>query len=51
HRYANRSAHFISTYAQGLTGGEAAWANHQYHRHHTLPPSMILEVKETLRKA
>ncbi|KAG2336122.1 hypothetical protein BDR05DRAFT_978851 [Suillus weaverae] len=50
-RYANQSTHFISVYVQGLTGGKAAWANHQYHRHHTLPPSMILEVKEALRKA
>ncbi|KAG2368982.1 hypothetical protein BDR07DRAFT_1268451, partial [Suillus spraguei] len=50
-RYANRSAHFIPGYVQGLTGGEAAWANCQYHRHHTLPPSMILEVKEALRMA
>ena len=25
--YANRSAHFISAYSQGLSGGEAAWAN------------------------
>ncbi|KAG1878844.1 hypothetical protein F4604DRAFT_1579981 [Suillus subluteus] len=50
-RYANRSARFISTYVQGLTGGEAAWANRQYHGHCTLPPSMILEVKEVLRKA
>lgn len=50
-RYANRSVCFISTYVQGLTGGEAAWANRQYHGHRTLPPSMILEVKESLRKA
>ncbi|KAG0693765.1 hypothetical protein DFH29DRAFT_985417 [Suillus ampliporus] len=50
-RYENQSVHFISAYVQGLTGGEAAWANHQYHGHCTLPPSMILKVKETLRKA
>ncbi|KAG2047507.1 hypothetical protein BDR06DRAFT_985144 [Suillus hirtellus] len=47
-RYANQSTHFISAYAQGLTGSEAAWANRQYHGHHTLPPSMILKVKEAL---
>ena len=40
-RYANRSAHFISAYSQGLDGGEAAWANKKYHGHRTLPASLI----------
>jgi hypothetical protein len=43
--YANRSARFISAYLQGLSGGEAAWAN----RHQTLPSSMVAEVKKALQ--
>ena len=43
--YANLAAHFISAYNQGLTGPEAAWANHKYHGHHTLPPGMALKQK------
>ena len=35
-------------YAQGLTGPEAAWANHKYHSHHTLPASMVAEAKQSL---
>jgi hypothetical protein len=38
--YANRAARFISSYGQGLTGPEAAWANRKYHDHRTLPPEM-----------
>ena len=34
-RFANRSAHFISTYCQGLSGAQAAWANKKYHGHGT----------------
>ena len=43
--YANLAAHFISAYNQGLTGPEAAWANHKYHGHRTLPPDMALKLK------
>ncbi|KAF8509374.1 hypothetical protein BU17DRAFT_56180 [Hysterangium stoloniferum] len=45
-RYANRAACFISAYGQGLTSPEAAWANHKYHGHHTLPPDMALKLKK-----
>ena len=44
--YANRSAYFISAYLQGLSGGEAAWANSG---HRTLPPSMVAKVKKALQ--
>ena len=47
--YANRSACFISAYSQGLSGGEAAWANRKYHGHQTLPPSMVAKVKKALQ--
>ena len=47
--YANRSARFISAYSQGLSGGEAAWANRKYHGHRTLPPSMVAKVKKALQ--
>ncbi|KAF8585443.1 hypothetical protein K439DRAFT_1343453 [Ramaria rubella] len=48
-RYGNRSARFLSAYSQGLTGAEAAWANRKCHSHRTLPPSMVEEVKLSLR--
>ncbi|KAF8588218.1 hypothetical protein K439DRAFT_1645622 [Ramaria rubella] len=48
-RYGNRSACFLSAYSQGLTGAEAVWANRKYHSHRTLPPSMVEEVKLSLR--
>ncbi|KAF8221455.1 hypothetical protein L208DRAFT_1327948 [Tricholoma matsutake] len=44
-RYVNRSACFMSTYDQGLSGVEAAWANHKYYSHHTLPPVMAAAVR------
>ncbi|KIM88012.1 hypothetical protein PILCRDRAFT_62881 [Piloderma croceum F 1598] len=47
--YANRSARFISAYSQGLSGGEAAWANRKYHGHRTLPSSMVAKVKKALQ--
>ena len=47
--YANRSAHFILAYSQGLSGGKAAWENRKYHGHWTLPPSMVAEVKKALQ--
>ncbi|KZP16011.1 hypothetical protein FIBSPDRAFT_749359 [Athelia psychrophila] len=50
HRFANRSARFISGYAQGLTGAEAVWANRKYHGHRTLPADIIREIKGYLRK-
>ena len=45
-RYANHSARFIDSYAQGLSGPEAAWANKKYHGHRTLPPKMVASVKK-----
>jgi hypothetical protein len=50
-RFANRSARFISAYAQGLDGTEAAWANKRYHSHRTLPPEMVADVKKQMREA
>ncbi|PCH44718.1 hypothetical protein WOLCODRAFT_78196, partial [Wolfiporia cocos MD-104 SS10] len=49
-RYANQSAHYISAYTQGLTGAEAVWVNWKYHRHHTLPPYLVAELKQEGRK-
>jgi hypothetical protein len=49
-RFANRSARFISTYRQGLSGAQATWANKKYHSHHVLPPDMVVLVKETVPK-
>jgi hypothetical protein len=46
YRYANLLARFMHAYWQGLTGGEAAWANKWYHSHCTLPPSMMSRVRE-----
>jgi len=43
--YANRAAQFISTYRQDLTGPEAAWVNWKYHGHRTLPPDIMLKLK------
>jgi hypothetical protein len=48
--YANCAARFISAYGLGLTGPEAAWANHKYHGHHTLPPDMALKLKKGARE-
>ncbi|PCH39108.1 hypothetical protein WOLCODRAFT_84904, partial [Wolfiporia cocos MD-104 SS10] len=48
--YANRSARFISAYAQGLSGAEAVWANRKYHGHRTLPPALAAELKREARK-
>jgi hypothetical protein len=45
-RYANCAARFIDSYAQGLSGPEAAWANKKYHGHHTLPPDMAASLKK-----
>jgi hypothetical protein len=47
--YANCSAYFISAYMQGPSGAEAAWANHKYHGHHTLPPHILTEVKKAFQ--
>jgi hypothetical protein len=44
--YANRSARFIDSYHQGLSGSEAAWANRRYHGHRTLPPKWARKVWE-----
>ncbi|KAJ7364395.1 hypothetical protein DFH08DRAFT_681591, partial [Mycena albidolilacea] len=38
--FANRAAHFISGYDQGLSGSEAVWAAKKYPGHRTLPPTM-----------
>ena len=45
----NRSARFISAYAQGLSGAQAVWANKKYHGHHTLPPDFVAAVKESVK--
>ncbi|KAF8967159.1 hypothetical protein BDZ97DRAFT_1656951, partial [Flammula alnicola] len=45
--YANRAARFIDSYAQGLSGPEAAWANKKYHGHRTLPPDMTASLKKS----
>ena len=47
--YANRSAHFILAYSQGLSGGEAVWTNRKYHGHQTPPPSMVAKVKKAFQ--
>lgn len=44
--YANHAGWFISTYGQGLSGPEAAWANQKYHGHWTLPPEMATKLKK-----
>ena len=46
YRYANRSARFIHSYGEGLTGAQAAWANRKYHGHRTLPPEMVTQLKQ-----
>ena len=45
-RYANWSARFISAYDIGLSGAEAAWANKKYHGHCTLPPIILMEMRQ-----
>ena len=47
-RYANRSAHFISAYGQGLSGAQAVWANRRYHGHRTLPPELVAQVRQSI---
>lgn len=49
-RFANRSARFIDSYAQGLSGAEAAWANRRYHGHRTLPPEMATLARTEVAK-
>ncbi|KZT32519.1 hypothetical protein SISSUDRAFT_1072510 [Sistotremastrum suecicum HHB10207 ss-3] len=39
-RFSERSARFIDSYRQGLTGSAAVWANKKYHGHCKLPPNM-----------
>jgi hypothetical protein len=48
HRFADRSARFISAYRQGLSGAQAIWANQKYHGHRVLPPDMVSFVKNTV---
>ena len=48
HRFADRSARFISAYHQGLSGAQAIWANQKYHGHRILPPEMVSFVKKTV---
>ncbi|TFK39103.1 hypothetical protein BDQ12DRAFT_604225, partial [Crucibulum laeve] len=48
HRYANRSARFISAYDIRLSGAEAAWANKRYHGHRTIPPPMLVHVQREI---
>ncbi|TFK26114.1 hypothetical protein FA15DRAFT_679808 [Coprinopsis marcescibilis] len=47
----NRGARFISAYDLGLSGAEAAWANKRYHRHRTLPPIMLAEVRRQMAES
>jgi hypothetical protein len=47
-RFANRAAHFVTAYREGLSGAQAAWANKKYHGHRTLPPQHILEARDTI---
>ena len=47
-RYANRSVHFILAYGQGLFDAQAIWANQRYHRHHTLPPELVAQVRQSI---
>ncbi|KAF8813518.1 hypothetical protein BYT27DRAFT_7131655, partial [Phlegmacium glaucopus] len=49
HRYANCSARFINSYAQGLSGPEASWASKEYHGHRTLPAEIVAELKESYK--
>ena len=44
-RWANRAARYISCYALGLDGAEAAHANHVFHGHRMLPPVLLAAVK------
>ena len=48
HRYVNRSARFISAYAQGLSGSEVVWANRKYHGHRTLPAHIVQDIENAL---
>ena len=41
-RSANHSAHFITTYREGLSGAQASCS------HHTLPPQYILDARNTV---
>ncbi|CAK5274696.1 unnamed protein product [Mycena citricolor] len=47
-RFSIRSARYIHAYTEGLTGSQAAWANHRYHGHRTLPPDMMAEAKKAI---
>ncbi|EKM53890.1 uncharacterized protein PHACADRAFT_98109 [Phanerochaete carnosa HHB-10118-sp] len=49
-RWANRAARFISSYAQGLNGAEAAYANRKFHGHRMLPAHVAASLKEEFKK-
>jgi hypothetical protein len=49
-RYANQSACFINAYAQGATRPIAIWANQKYHRHCTLLPKILSNLKNKFHK-
>lgn len=48
--YANRSARFISAYYYGLTGVDAVWAARKYAGHRILPPDILADIKEFVKK-
>ncbi|PBK97946.1 hypothetical protein ARMGADRAFT_1044557 [Armillaria gallica] len=48
--YANHSAHFISAYYYGLTGVDAVWAARKYAGHRILPPDILADIKEFVKK-
>ena len=47
-RYANRAAHFISGYGQGLSSAQAIWANRKYYGHCTLSLDLLEEVRKSI---
>jgi hypothetical protein len=44
-RHADRAIRFMHAYRTGLSGGQAAWVNRQYHGHRTIPPEWIAKVR------
>jgi hypothetical protein len=46
YRFAGRSARYIHAYVEGLTGGQAAYANRIFHKHRELPPELIEKARK-----
>ncbi|KAH8982328.1 hypothetical protein EDB92DRAFT_1804664, partial [Lactarius akahatsu] len=46
--FVNQATCFITTYRDGLSGAQAAWANKKYHGHHMLLPQSILEAMDAV---